>query len=66
MRWCGWSSFRSNRRSGTFGSSDVSMSSEGGKAEVVEVSVKVVLEDEVVFAEDDEDAEIEADSSADA
>jgi hypothetical protein len=42
------------------------MSSEGGKAEVVEVSVKVVLEDEVVFAEDDEDAEIEADSSADA
>jgi hypothetical protein len=42
------------------------MSSEGAEAEVFEVSVEVVLEVKAVFAEDDEYAEIEADSSADA
>ena len=57
--WCGWSSFRSNRRRGTLGRSEVSRSSGGGKA--VEVSVEVALKVAAVPVEDDEDAEEEAD-----
>ena len=60
LRWCGWSSFWSKRRSGTFGRSNVSMSSGEYEAVVFEVYVEVVLDEEAILVED---AEKEAGSS---
>lgn len=51
--------FSGQRKSGTLGSSNVSVFWEGGEAEVFEVFGKVVLGEEAVLPQDESDAEKE-------